>query len=57
MFDYLEMAYKFCDYTIMIAVTVECWPKRIVLVLELWVLLSSCLQPLLKHSLQISLAV
>jgi len=61
MFDYLAMAYRDSDYTIVIAVMRL--PKLIILVLkltlvlELGVLLSSCRLPLLEHSLQLSLAV
>jgi len=53
------MAYKNSDYTIVIAVVR--WPKRIILVLKLtlmlklWVFLSSCWLPLSKHLLQLLL--
>ena len=55
------MAYKDSDYTIVIAVMH--WPKcmilllKLALVLKLWVLLSSCLPPLLERSLWLSLEV
>ena len=61
MFDYLAMSYKVSDYTFMI--TLMCWPKPIILVLkltlllELWVLLSSHWLALFKHSLWVSLAI
>ena len=61
MFDYLWMACKGSDYTVVIAVLH--WPKCIILVLkltlvlELWVLFSSHQLPLLKQSLRLSLAL
>jgi len=55
MFQYLAMSYKDSDYTSTIMIALKCWPKHMILVLkltlvvELWVLFSSHQLPLLEY--------